>query len=334
MKFCYRLLELTGDVKFADLFEKALYNAYLGALNVNMLVNDQSTDYIRRKYVGGDEAIPEALPFDSYSALRSGTRGGKIGGCKIMSDHTYYGCCACIGSAGIGLVGKVSVMAKEQGIAVNLYNKSRIETITPAGKKLALTTKTEYPLCGKIGITVELDGAEQFDIDLRIPEWSEKTLLSVNGERVEANKGYTTLHRLWKGGDEISLELDMTAKVIHPIENKRDVLFTDWLGREAYMPPCVVEQPEDAMHFIAVRRGPMVLACDKRISDPDAPIDLLYDENDVIELTPSKKADFARLCEFDAPQRDGTSVTFIDYISAGQTYSEDSRYACWIPTKR
>ena len=334
MKFCYRLLELTGDVKFADLIEKALYNAYLGAVNVNMLINEESPAYIRRRHAGGPEAIHEPMPFDSYSALRSGTRGGKIGGLKIMSDYTYYGCCACIGAAGIGLVGKVSVMSKEQGIALNLYNPSKIETVTPEGKKLALVTETEYPVDGKIKITVGLDASESFDIDLRIPEWSENTKLAVNGEAIAASKGYTTLSREWKNGDEITLELDMTAKVIHPIENKKDVLVVEWLGKEAYMPPTVVEQPEDAMHFIAIRRGPLVLACDKRITDPDEPIDLLYDENDVIELAPSNKADFARICEFEAPQKDGSTVTFIDYISAGQTYDEQSLYACWIPTKR
>ena len=334
MKFCYRLLELTGDVEFADLFEKALYNAYLGAVNVNMLINDESTAYIRRRYKNGDQAIPEPLPFDSYSALRSGTRGRKIGGLKIMSDNTYYGCCACIGAAGIGLVGKVSVMSKETGIVLNLYNPSTLRTKTPAGQPLSLTVKTEYPLESKIEITLGLEKAEQFDIDLRVPDWSERAALCVNGEALAAKVGYNTVNRVWKNGDIISLELDMTARVIHPISNPRDVLFNDWLGKECYMPPFVVEEPEDAMHFIALRRGPLVLACDKRITDPDAPVDLLYDENDRIELRESGEADFARLCEFSAPQKDGTDVVFIDYMSAGQTYDESSRYACWIPTKR
>ena len=334
MKFCYRLLELTGDAEFADLFEKALYNAYLGALNVNMLINDKSTDYIRRRYVGGDKAIPEALPFDSYSALRSGTRGEKVGGLKIMSDYTYYGCCACIGAAGIGLVGNVSVMSKEKGIAVNLYNPSTVETVTPSGGRLVLTTETGYPVDGKIIIRLSLDREESFDIDLRIPEWSENTKLYVNGESAETTVGYTTVSRKFRDGDVIELCLDMTAKVIHPIPNKKDVLFTDWLGKEAYMPPVVVEEPEDALHFIAIRRGPLMLACDKRVSDPDAPIDLDYSENDTIKLKPGSRADFVHMCEFEAPQKDGTSVTFIDYMSAGQTYNEDSRYACWIPTKR
>ena len=72
-------------------------------------------------------------------------------------------------------------------------------------------------------------------------------------------------------------------QTIHPIPNPKDVRFNDWLGQEAYMPPEVVEEPEDAMYFIAIRRGPLVLACDKRVTDPDAPVDLDYDENDVKE---------------------------------------------------
>ena len=78
----------------------------------------------------------------------------------------------------------------------------------------------------------------------------------------------------------------------------------------------------------------MILACDKRISDPDAPVDLAYSEDDVITLTPTATADFPTLCEFAVPQKDGSCVTMIDYISAGQTYDERSLYACWIPTKR
>jgi hypothetical protein len=334
MKFCYRLLELTGDVKFADFFEKALYNAYLGAFNFSLLINDKSTEYIKRRYKNGNEVIPEPLPFDSYSALRPGTRGEKIGGLKIMSDRTYYGCCACIGAAGIGLVGKLSVMSKADGIAINLYNPSVISTKTPSGKAISVKTETGYPVCGKVTLTLSLDAEEKFGIDLRVPEWSKKTEICVNGEAFPVSVGYTGICRTWKNGDVITLCFDMTASVIHPVSNPTDVLFNDWVDKEAYMPPVVVKEPEDAMNFIAVRRGPLVLACDKRLSDPYAPVDLDYGKNGEIALTPSKTADFDCLCEFAVSQRDGSSVTMIDYMSAGQTYDDRSLYACWIPTKR
>ena len=61
MKLCYQLLALTGDPKYADVFERALYNAYLGSLNTELCVNSQLPD----------GAIGEALPFDSYCHLPS-----------------------------------------------------------------------------------------------------------------------------------------------------------------------------------------------------------------------------------------------------------------------
>ena len=61
------------------------------------------------------------MPFDSYSPLTSGTRGNGVGGLKVMPDMHYYGCCACIGSAGIGLVPKMHLLTKKDGFVVNLF---------------------------------------------------------------------------------------------------------------------------------------------------------------------------------------------------------------------
>jgi len=100
MKFMYQLTLLTGETKYVDAFERSFYNAYLGTLNTENVIEHT----VIKEH--SDWAI-EALPFDSYSPLTSGTRGNGIGGLKVMSDNHYYGCCACIGAAGIGLVPKM-----------------------------------------------------------------------------------------------------------------------------------------------------------------------------------------------------------------------------------
>ena len=48
------------------------------------------------------ETMPP-LPFDSYSPLVRNCRGRGVGGLKYFDDGTFYGCCAAIGAAGIGL---------------------------------------------------------------------------------------------------------------------------------------------------------------------------------------------------------------------------------------
>jgi len=104
MKFCSRLLDLTGDSVFADAMELSFYNAYRGAVNFEF----KESRYSLEKFA--DRGIRSTyLPFDSYSPLTPGKRGQKVGGNQILHDKTYYGCCACIGSAGVGVFLKNAV---------------------------------------------------------------------------------------------------------------------------------------------------------------------------------------------------------------------------------
>ena len=129
---------MTGCSVYADAFERSLYNAYLGAINTEKVIEPS----IREEHP--DWNI-EPLPFDSYSPLTAGTRGNGIGGLKLMSDNHYYGCCACIGSAGIGLVPKLHLLSTEKGFAMNLYIHGTVISRTPCGTVVKFITETEYP---------------------------------------------------------------------------------------------------------------------------------------------------------------------------------------------
>lgn len=91
----------------------------------------------------------EALPFDSYSPLTAGTRGNGIGGLKLMSDNHYYGCCACIGAAGLGLVPRMALLSTKTGLVWNLFLEGQITTVTPAGKELTLSCGYKVSCGGK-----------------------------------------------------------------------------------------------------------------------------------------------------------------------------------------
>lgn len=327
MKFCMQLLALSGEAAFADCFEQSLYNAYLGAVNTR----GNTDKFVLDQY---PEAVLEPLPFDSYSSLLPNTRGRGIGGLKVMPDHHYYGCCACIGSAGTGMIAKMASMLSKEGIAVNLYIPGTVETLTPAGGKVTLHTVTDYPVSGKIEIKVELAQEEEFTVALRIPAWSARTGLAVNGQQTEASAGYVKLKRTWKNGDVISLDLDMRTKVIKPVSNPRDVIIVDIKWTLNYVVPRVVEETPEAKFHIALRRGPLVLARDAQLDGTvDEAVDICYDADGFVELTPAAKADFDTVVEFSVPQRNGKPFTVIDYSSAGKTWDERSKYACWLPTR-
>ncbi len=328
MKFCHQLLMLTGDVSFADCFEQSLYNAYLGSVNTEKIVD---TELIAARF---PDAKPEPLPFDSYSALRIGTRGRGIGGLQLMPDNHYYGCCACIGSAGMGLISKAAVMLSKEGVAVNLYIPGTVETLTPSASALTLVTETEYPADGKIKMTLKLAESEEFTVKLRVPEWSEWSELHVNGEKLASKVGYVDVTRVWRDGDVIELELDMRTKVIHAPSFGRDVIVTAGNWALDYRYPIVVEESPDAKFHIALRRGPLVLARDARLGeDVDRPVEIAYDRDGYVDVKPSVKADFKTVVELSVPLVNGGSFTVIDYASAGKTWRENSRYGCWLPTR-
>ncbi len=327
MKFCMQVLAVSGEVEFADCFEQALYNAYLGAINTEQNVDEL---VLEKK----PDAILEPLPFDSYASLLPNTRGRGIGGLQHMSDGHYYGCCACIGSAGIGMVNKVAAMLTEQGLALNLYENGTIETVSPSGQPVKLTIDTAYPVEGRIAITMDIAAPEAFEIVLRVPNWSKQTSLTVNGEAVNAAPGYVAINREWTMGDTVVLELDMRTEVLRPVSNPRDVIFVDIIWTENYVASRVVEETPEAKYHVALRRGPLVLARDARLDGTiDEAVDVWCDEEGYAELTPADTATFDSIVNFRVKQNNGGSFTVVDYGSAGKTWKEDSKYACWLPTK-
>ena len=327
MKFCMQLLLLTGESQFADLFEQSLYNAYLGAVNTEKVVDE----HVLTRY---PDAVLIPLPFDSYSSLTPNTRGRGIGGLKVMPDNHYYGCCACIGAAGIGMVHKIATTVKETGLAVNLYINGITKTVTPLNNPVTLNFKTEYPKEATVQIDVSVEQAEEFEISLRIPAWSKQTEILVNGESVEVMQGYTDIKRLWQNGDKITLILDMRTRVMHPVKYEKDVVMLGIHWLQNYITPQVVYQSPEAMYHIALLRGPLVLARDARLDGTvDEAVLVDYDSDGFVKLKESDKANFETIVEYQVPTQDNKTFTVIDYSSAGKTWREDSRYACWLPTK-
>lgn len=296
MKFCGQLLRLTGDPKYADAIEQTFFNAFLGAANfpmkpfIHVVSGNNITEHIE---------IRGALPFDSYSPLRAGRRGKQIGGMKLDPKGTFYGCCACIAPMGIGTLTETALLLSENGVVINSYMNGYL---TANGVKFNI--ESGYPYSGKIKITVEGEG--EFELALRIPAWSKETALTVCGETVKAETGYTVISRAWKNGDVIELSLDDAVYAILP--------------------------PDDSPYkdnYIALRKGAIVLALDKRISDPRAKVSL----NECGKLEASE-------LECDAlpyynlslgvKQKDGSIIHVVDYASAGSTFDDESECAAWL----
>lgn len=197
MRLCERVLRLTANAAYADHIEKSALNALYGSLNI----------YGCEQYSREEGRLLSGVAFDSYSPLVFGSRGIGIGGYKKFGDGSYYGCCACIGAAGIGLYPLASVYQSADGFAFNYYHTGTAEGITPNGQTIKFDISGEAAICGKCEITVHIPRAEKFTVSLRIPRWSENFKVTVNGERTSAAHGYNTVSGEWREGDKITVEM-------------------------------------------------------------------------------------------------------------------------------
>ncbi len=317
MKFCSQLLMATGDMRFANMYERAFYNVYLGAFNFNKNIQD-TLDY--------------PLPFDSYSPLRADRRGKAIGGRMVMRDDFVYGCCVAIGAAGIGLFHKIAVMRSRFGIAINMYANGTVHTHTPKGNDVTFDIKTAYPVGERVDIVIKELDCESFELRLRIPQWSDKTTLIINGEELPVHPYEVLINRPWKKGDTVSLVFDMTPKLHSPVSNPTDYIMTGVSHKKRYIVGHVVNEAKDTPFHVAITRGPLTLARDERI-DPDleTPIDLVLDPFDRIDYEQTESAGFETLCEYQAKLRNGKIISLIDYAHAGGDWTK--RCAVWLKTK-
>ena len=326
MKFFYQLTLLTGDGRYSDAFERALYNAYLGSINTEKVIEPS----IKAR----SDVFAEPLPFDSYSPLTAGTRGNGVGGLKVMRDGHYYGCCACIGSAGIGLAAKMALLTSRDGLCVNLYFDGEIKTRLFDNTAVTLITSTEYPKSGEVKITVIPKKETEFTLMLRNPSWSKNTLLSVNGENVCVSCGYIPIRRTWKNGDTLVLSFDMRTEAIYPIPYGTQILIAKPIWGANYMIPVFDEEDPIAKNHIALRRGPVILAQDNRLGySVDNPTQIFVEDGFASFVSTEGEAPYGNLVEGRVKLADGGELLLTDYASAGKTFDERSKMAAWILIK-
>lgn len=282
MKFCSQVLRLTGDPTAMDEIEKYVYNGLLGAMK------------------------PSGDGF-SYVNLLNGNKvvnygwGWKFNGFCVT-------CCNLNGPMGLAYIPYVAVMEDGSGPVVNLYNAGSVNTRTPGGQPLHLTLDTEFPLSGKVVISISPEQKEKFTVKLRIPAWSKGTVLAVNGKRMEVTAGtYAAITRKWSKGDTVELTFDMACRLVDAPHG------TDPAGD----------------NFRAVVRGPIVLARDENIDARYAePVKVQTRPDGTVDIRPVSPTLPATKMEYLVPTDRG-DIRMVDYASVNGW--EGKRICTWLP---
>ena len=223
MQFCERLLEMTGNPKYADQIELTMYNALMAAM----------------KWDGSQ--IVKYVPLEGFR--REGEHQ-----CDVRIN-----CCNANGPRAFAMIPRVAYRTpSDTHLDINLFIPSEA-TIKLGKRSIVFRQETSYPEEGVVSIRVTPDKPVQADIALRIPAWSKHTEVAVNGEKIEAKSGtYCVISREWKAGDEIRLTLDMTARMItqdHQAAIVRGpvVLARDTRFRDGFVDECMILPNKDGV---------------------------------------------------------------------------------------
>jgi DUF1680 family protein len=194
----YRMFLATGDAKYADVYERAMYNGVLAGVSLS-----------------GDRFFYDN-PLES------------------MGQHErqpWFGCACCPGNVTRFMASVPGYMYAVQGenIFINMYAQGRAVIKLP-GNKTSIVQTTEYPWDGRVKITVSPEIPSRFSIKFRIPGWvrdnpvgtdlysyTDKALpvtISVNGKRFRVNEkdGFVSIERTWSANDVVELALPMEVR--------------------------------------------------------------------------------------------------------------------------
>ena len=214
MLWNWRMLLTSGDARYLDVLEQSLYNSVLSGVSLD------GNRYFYTNPLRASRNFP-------YTLRWAGGRQEYI---------TLSNCCPPNLARTIAEVADYMYCVNNKGLWLNLYGGNTLKT-TLAGGVFELSQETEYPWDGKVKLTVEQAPAAAFSLFLRIPGWCHGASLRVNGRPVTISSilGYAGVHRSWKPGDVVVLDLPM--------------------------PPVLIEANplvEETRGQVAVRRGPVV----------------------------------------------------------------------------
>jgi DUF1680 family protein len=195
----WRMFLLTGDAKYIDVMETALYNSILSGVSLD------GTEFF---YVNPLRVV-DPLPVElRYPRTRQ----------KFFTSF----CCPPNVVRTIAEIGGYAYSKTDDAILVNLYGGNTLET-TLLDSPLKITQQTEYPWDGKVKLTIDECPKQKFAVKLRIPGWCSEVTVAVNESQLvlptELKPHYLEIPRNWKQGDVIELDLAMPAQLIeaHPL---------------------------------------------------------------------------------------------------------------------
>lgn len=186
----WRMLLATGEARYADGMERALYNNVLSGL----AADGNSFFYINPLLSRGGYA---RKPWYEVACCPPNLM-------RLLASLPQY-----------------FMSYDDSGLQVHLYGTATAQLAFESGRPLTVSMQSDYPWDGKITLRIEATDGSSWQLRLRKPGWCREVGLAVNDEPIaspDIENGYLVLERAWQPGDVITLDLPVEPYLVqaHP----------------------------------------------------------------------------------------------------------------------
>jgi DUF1680 family protein len=176
MQLSQALLEITGDVKYADAIERILWN-----------------NVFAEQTIDGDA--------NHYFTPPNG-----------FTPKGYFREPDCCMSSGERLLSMLPGFIYAAGTQHSIFINQFIASTTTIGNT-TITQQTDYPETGTVTLLINPAKPAKTTINIRIPAWCPSPSMNLNGQPVDCQPGtYARITRDWHKGDQLTLSLPMALQ--------------------------------------------------------------------------------------------------------------------------
>lgn len=192
------LFMATGDGQWADLIERATFNALPGAV---------TKDFKQLQYFSAVNQVVIAATnsHTPHCATRMAYR----------AAHDTECCAGNINRAMPNYVNRMWMRTADGGLAAVWYGPSEVFT-TVRGQAVTLTEETDYPFRDSVTFRVKTAQAVTFTLQCRLPQWCTNAVVQVNGKVLRNPQPpgtFAVIRREFHDGDVVSLKLPMPVRI-------------------------------------------------------------------------------------------------------------------------
>ncbi|MDM8005049.1 MAG: glycoside hydrolase family 127 protein [Phycisphaerae bacterium] len=193
-----KLVEILGDVAFADRLERLAYNANPGTC---------MPDYWAHQF---DQQANQVL---CTIAKRQWSHGNDDTS-NIYGLEPNYGCCTANMHQGWPkLVSHLWMATHDQGLAAVAYGPCKVKAKVADGQEVTISEETAYPFDGVVRLVLESPRPTRFPLHLRIPVWATGARVVCMGTETPAEAGrFAVVDRMWDPGEVVTISLPMNLR--------------------------------------------------------------------------------------------------------------------------